>query len=75
MKRRSAEAGVAQGRAGHFNLVKIEVSRPSVPLRKAEIHQNKGKMTANTYVSAENRPRTGRIQRAGHFVFPRSLSE
>jgi hypothetical protein len=39
MKRGSADAGVAHGRAGHFNFVKIEVSRPSVPLPKAEIHQ------------------------------------
>ena len=28
--------------------MKIEVSRPSVPLLKAEIHQTRGKMTANT---------------------------
>ena len=68
MKRGSAQAAAA--RAGHFNFVKIEVSRPSVPLLKAEIHQNKGKTTANTPVSAENRSRTGRIHRAGHFVFP-----
>ena len=70
MKRGSAEAGVAHGRAGHFNFVKIEVSRPSVPLLKAELHRNKGKMTANTPVSAENRSRTSRIHKAGHFVFP-----
>ena len=50
--------------------MKIEVSRPSVPLLKAEIHQNKGKTTANTPVSAENRSGTGRIHRAGHFDFP-----
>ena len=70
MKRGSAEAGVAHGRAGHFNFVKIEVSRPSVPLLKAEIHQNKGKTTANTCVSAENYSGAGQSPRAGHFDFP-----
>jgi len=70
MKRGSAQAGVAQARAGHFNFVKIEVSRPSVPLLKAEIHQNRGKTTANTPLSAENRSGAGQNHRAGHFDFP-----
>ena len=53
MKRGSARASPTQ--AGHFNFAKIEVSRSSVPLLKAEIHQNKGETTANTPVLAENR--------------------
>ena len=68
MKKGSAQAA-PPSQSGHFNIVKIEVSRPSVPLLKAETHQNKGKPTANTPVSAENRSRAGRNPQRGTLRF------
>ena len=41
----------------------------SVASPDAEIHQNRGKAAANTFVSAENRSGTGRIRRTLHFDF------
>ena len=48
MKRGSAQAGGRPRQSGTLQLCENRSVPPSVPLLKAENHQNKGKTTANT---------------------------
>ena len=74
-QRTTMKRGSGQGapQAGHFNFAKIEVSRPSVPLLKAETHKNKGKTTANTPVLAENHSRDWPNPQSGTLRFSHTL--